>query len=780
MPAPELLSPAGNLAALKAALSNGADAVYLGPSSFGARSAAAFSDQDLAEALKTAHLYGKRVYVTVNTLVKEQEVSRLRALLRLVDSLRADAVIVQDIGVLSLAREEFPELPVHASTQMGVHNASGADFLRGLGVSRVVAARECSLKTLSSIAATGMETEVFVHGAMCASVSGQCQMSALIGGRSGNRGSCAQPCRLQYLYRGVPGAWLSPRDLCAIELLPALIAAGVASFKIEGRLKRPEYVAVVTAAYRRAIDRAAAGESCARPEDLQALLQVFNRGGFTKGYAGGQGDADIINEKRVSHDGLPIGRIISCRTIGASFLSALSLLSALKNGDGLQIRGAAEQDMVYSGPDRMPGEQALIRHRWAADPGDQVFRLDDEDQLSRARRSFEACPSPVMLDAVLMAAPGRDSTLTFSDGTVSAGAQGDPAAPARSAPLTMENALSCIRKTGGTPYALRSLRFVSDVPVFLPLSSLNSLRREALEAFGAAKAAAYRRRQAPPWTAPAKSVPVSADAPPQLYVRSAEIGKLDGFVQAGADVFLYAPMDYTGLERSCAALRRQDALCLPRQCTDATLRMLWKTAVAFGLRVVAENIGQLNFSWPRDIIGGEGLPVWNARAALFLSQSGCSSAVLSRESSRQEVEALVNGGLPVRLILPAYGRAEVMFLNHCPERVLRGLHGLRDVCSLCREGKGTRGGSVADRLGCVYPLSPIRLPEGCLNVLLHHSPRHLSGSAPGMSLLLHFTTEDSESSLRLTRHYAALMKKEAVPADVCVPMYKGRFGKGVS
>ena len=209
----ELLSPAGDPASFQAALQAGADAVYLGAQAFGARAGAGFSPDELKAALETAHLRGRKVYVTVNTLVKESEFEALKDQLRLLDELRADAVLVQDLGVLRCIKRELPQLPVHASTQMSIHNAFGARFLLSQGVTRTVLARECGLDTIRAVAHTGIQTEVFVHGALCVAVSGQCLMSSQIGGRSGNRGRCAAPPALGYAYRGKTGNWLSPRDL---------------------------------------------------------------------------------------------------------------------------------------------------------------------------------------------------------------------------------------------------------------------------------------------------------------------------------------------------------------------------------------------------------------------------------------------------------------------------------------------------------------------------------------------------------------------------------------
>ena len=292
---PELLAPAGGLEALKAAVSAGADAVYLGAAAFGARAAVGFSSDELKAAIRFAHLHSRKIYVTVNTLVKDGELPTLRDALRTLRDLYADAVLIQDLGVLRLCREEFPELTLHASTQMSLHTPEGVRWAARNGISHVVLNREATMDDIRAAVRTGVEIEVFAHGALCVCVSGQCALSSSLGERSGNRGRCAQPCRLPYRYRGSELAWLSPADLCTLPILPALAGAGIASLKLEGRLKRPEYVYIVTDVYRRALDRLNTGDGTADPEDADALRQIFCRGRFTGGYAAGGQDADILN-----------------------------------------------------------------------------------------------------------------------------------------------------------------------------------------------------------------------------------------------------------------------------------------------------------------------------------------------------------------------------------------------------------------------------------------------------------------------------------------------------
>ncbi len=311
----ELLSPAGNLTTFQAVIQAGADAVYFGGSSFGARAYAEnFSKEEVLLAIDFAHIHGKKAYMTVNTLLKEEEMEE-----RLYDYLLPfyeqglDGVIVQDFGVLSFVRCHFPKLSVHASTQMTVTGALGARFLAAQGVSRVVTARELSLSEIEEIhSKTGVEIECFVHGALCYCYSGQCLFSSLIGGRSGNRGRCAQPCRLPYTcldknrksINKNPVYPLSPKDLCTIDRLPDMAEHGVFSFKIEGRMKQAEYAAGVTSIYRKYMDlylKYGKDSYQVSPLDQKMLFDLGNRSGFTEGYLNQWNGADMLTINMPSH-----------------------------------------------------------------------------------------------------------------------------------------------------------------------------------------------------------------------------------------------------------------------------------------------------------------------------------------------------------------------------------------------------------------------------------------------------------------------------------------------
>lgn len=313
----ELLSPAGDFECVKAAVQNGADAIYLGASSFSARASAAnFSLAELKEVINYAHIRNVKVHLALNTLIKNNEFSEAISIAEKAYELGIDAIIVQDLGLATTLINSFPKLPIHASTQMTIHNLSGVQALERLGIQRVVLARELSLPEIEYICRnTNVEIETFIHGALCIGYSGQCLFSSMVGGRSANRGKCAQACRLPYQLlqdKNIidSGYLLSPRDLCGLEFLPSLIEAGVKSFKIEGRLKSPEYVAVATRIYRKYIDLYFSSNPYEiNLKDKKDLLQVFNRGNFSSGHLDRKANLDLVFKEKQNNMGIYIGNV---------------------------------------------------------------------------------------------------------------------------------------------------------------------------------------------------------------------------------------------------------------------------------------------------------------------------------------------------------------------------------------------------------------------------------------------------------------------------------------
>ncbi len=772
----ELLAPAGNREALERADAAGADAVYLGYAAFSARAGAGnFDRRELEEAVRYAHLRHMRVYVTVNTLVKDAELEAVTEVLRLLRDLRADAVLVQDPGVLRIARRQFPGLTVHASTQMAIHNRTGVLWCEKQGIRRVVLARECGLREIRRCADTGMEIEVFAHGAQCVAVSGLCLFSSMLGERSGNRGRCAQPCRMEYTYRGRRGAWLSPRDICLRDGLDRLREAGAVSVKLEGRLKRPEYVAVVTESYRKGLDSLARGAfEKADAKEKEGLLQIFNRGGFMDGYALGCEDAGVICPETVNHQGIRTG----CVAGADGKLARVKLEKDLRDGDGLALRGTrGETGMVYAGPDRQAGETAILRLREGTEvrTGDAVFRLTDAAQ-NAAAKALKGRTVPANL--FLRAMPGEALTLTVSDGESTVTAAGETVATARTRAATEEELARNLARTGDTVFACREIR-VETEGAFVPVSQVNAIRREALSALAEARIRAFEketetgrgRMEVPSFAASAPNRNDNEGIPLQLaYVRTAE--QAEAAREAGLTV-VRCPEDYRAeaMDALRAGWHPGDWLALPDVCEEDTLQALrrWteKNRDMLG-GVVLGSVGQLGADWPVPYGAGPGIPVMNRQAAILLSGEGCRFVTASQELTGQELKTLFSSErlkeeseetATVPIMTVVYGRARLMLLHHCPARTALGLsRGHRD-CRMCDEGHpdALAGQALEDRKGYRFPLLRQRLPEGCLVQLMNALPTDVINPESidrTSAKALMFSTEGREETEEILRAFS--------------------------
>ena len=420
----EVLAPAGSYESMRAAFNAGADAVYIGGRQFGARAYADnTTDDELLSAIYYAHLHGKQLYLTVNTLIKDREMEELYRWMKPLYEAGLDAAIVQDMGVFKLFRAEFPDLDIHASTQMTVTGPDGARLLKELGAVRVVPARELTVAELKEIYdATGMEVEAFIHGALCYGYSGQCLLSSLIGGRSGNRGRCAQACRLPFtawkentvINRKDEPYLISLKDLCGLDMLPAMLDAGVYSLKIEGRMKSPQYTAGVSSIYRKYVDRyleVGTEGYFVDDADRHILKDLFDRGGTTDGY--------------------------------------------LRGKTGRQMLTLKEK------PDRKMVNEAL-------------FRQIEADYLGEAK------PIPVSGTAVLITGSPACLTITKEDGTT-ATVEGAVVEPALKQPISKDTVEKQLKKTGGSGYQWTDLDIITDDSGFLPVQELNRLRRDGFQ-----------------------------------------------------------------------------------------------------------------------------------------------------------------------------------------------------------------------------------------------------------------------------------------------------------
>ena len=511
----EILAPAGSMECLKAAIAAGADAVYTGGALFGARAYAHnLTEEELLEAIDYVHLHGRRLYLTVNTLIKDREMEK-----QMYDYLLPyyrqglDAVIVQDIGLFRFIRKHFPDLPIHASTQMTLTGVDGAKFLEKEGAQRIVTSRELSMAEVKKIAdETELEIESFVHGALCYCYSGQCLFSSFIGGRSGNRGQCAQPCRLLYRTPEAkrPQYLLSLKDICTLELIPEMIESGIYSFKIEGRMKKPEYAAAVAFQYRKYADlylkyyeECPAEEDPAayamkkyrvREEDRQMLLDLYNRGGFHTGYYHTQNGREMISLNRPNHAGVPAVKVLAKkgRNVTAKALTDLYPQDIIE----LPMRKGREKADNYTCKDAVRKGMNVQIPVFADTPfkRDEIWmRTRNSTLIDTLREEFVNGKIKERICGTFRLYPQEKATLTVKCRDAEITVAGEKAQEALNQPMSRERIEKQLRKTGNTEFEFSFLKAEIGEKVFLPMQSLNELRREALETLEKVICEKYRR-----------------------------------------------------------------------------------------------------------------------------------------------------------------------------------------------------------------------------------------------------------------------------------------------
>ena len=490
----ELLAPAGNMDALKAAIQGGCDAVYIGGAHFGARAFSKnFNYEELVLAIKYAHLYGVKVYVTVNTLIYDNEVSDFLKYIEFIHKNNVDAVLIQDLGMFDLLRKTFPNLELHASTQMHIHNLDGVKLMESLGMKRIVLARETSIHDIRNIINNcKAEIEVFVHGALCISYSGQCLMSSLIGGRSGNRGTCAGSCRLKYDVidsnnqklnkNNYP---LSTKDLNSLEHIGELIDAGVNSLKIEGRMKSKEYVYKVVSIYRKAIDSYYKnGKVVIDDNDLLELKKIFNRN-YTKGFLNNTDNNDIINDYRPNHMGVPVGKIVGYKNGSA----LIKLKDDVTIGSGLRVIsgngdvGITVNDFYINNKlvkVAKAGDTITIKVNAPVKVNDMVVITLDSKLTEKIDNIIDSNLRSVLISGKFTAKYGDNCVLILDDGVNKVSVKGNIVNKAVNNPTSKDDIVSKLNKLGDTVYKYEKLDIDIDDNIFIPLKEINELRRQAI------------------------------------------------------------------------------------------------------------------------------------------------------------------------------------------------------------------------------------------------------------------------------------------------------------
>lgn len=522
----EILAPAGSYESMKAAMNAGCDAVYIGGSRFGARAYADNPDEDtLLNAIDEAHLRKKKLYLTVNTLIKEKEMQEsLYNFLEKYYLAGLDAVIVQDVGVMHFIHRHFPGLPIHASTQTTVTMARGADLLKRMGVTRLVTARELSFDEIKDIRDnTDLEIETFVHGALCYCYSGQCLMSSLIGGRSGNRGRCAQPCRMAYKFYSdgkmvstdKEPYLLSLKDINTVALIPDLIEAGVDSFKIEGRMKRPEYAAGVSYIYRKYVDLYFNGgkdrfyeflESREYKKDMLDLLDLYNRGGFSQGYGHTHNGKTMMSFSRPNHSGVNVGKVTGfekgqVKILLSEDVNAQDVLE-IRNDENEQVfeftvgESTPADNMLTVRAGFRPGKDREKNGRTVINRGYRVYRTKNNMLLNSIRERFIDRDEKQGITGILYAKEGERLKLELYFDNLSVTAYHNTVGLAKSQPMTADKLKASVDKLGNTFFYFKELKVEADGNIFVPVSWLNEIRRQAVSLLSEAVTGSYRRTKA--------------------------------------------------------------------------------------------------------------------------------------------------------------------------------------------------------------------------------------------------------------------------------------------
>lgn len=758
-PVPELLAPAGSLDAVRAALGNGADAIYLGVEKFNARDEGAqLSLDDLEQSCLLAHAYGARIYLTFNILFKPGELNdALHHLGRCIDR-GIDAAIVQDLGAVRLIQKVYPGLEIHGSTQMTVHDERGARVLRDLGCDRVVLARENTLDDIRTIrrAVPELVLESFVHGALCIAYSGQCYMSGMISERSANRGSCAQSCRKDYVLADAAshaeldrGYLISARDLGAWEHLADIADAGIHTLKVEGRKKKPEYVATVTHSYREFLDRLAAGDSRPpSPSEVQPLVQIFSRG-FTGGMYGGRAGRDYVTRAQPDNRGAVLGEVIGRERDEL----IVSVSQPIHSGDGLGFEhpeGPAKGNRGFGvWSVRTIGRQHG-KLRQAIQPAEDipagwtVVRSAEAALLARARESFASVPSTgaperTRVDITALGAAGEPLTLICRTAAGEATVKSATAlAPATRHGLDERRLRAQVGRLGETSFTLGDLD-VSGLAqdLFIPVSVLNDLRRDAVRILSEQLERDSRVRHETRDRAIAESVASVAQTDPHDVAAPrlvAEVWRLEDArlaAEAGADeisldVFLRHPMPPVARVRHLAAELAQRGVTL-RLRTPTIVRPADRKQVekwlALGMPLVSGHLGMVAELAEQgcDVVADYAVNVFNQHSAAEVFRLGARRIVLSVELTGDEMAQVAAPWEGRGFEVFAYGRPEGMTIEHCVLSAAfdREVATCRDLCVQKHPNV-----ELTDPAGYVFPVAT---DYACRNRLLHSRP--VDGSA---------------------------------------------------
>lgn len=764
----ELLAPAGSYDSVIAALNGGCNAIYIGGKSFNARAYADNpSDEQLKDIFDLCHLRGVKVFITINTLYKEKELNELINFINTMYEYGADGFIIQDLGIFTLLKENFPDIELHASTQMTIHSTDGAIEMEKMGFHRVVLSRELSLEEINDISRhINADIECFVHGALCVSYSGRCLMSSLIGGRSGNRGRCAQPCRMEYTLNKEnkpikTGYLLSPKDISTTEITEELINAGIYSFKVEGRMKSPEYVYQVISTYRKAIDN-----NYVEKSDLKNLAQVFNRGGSsTTGYYKDWAGNYMISSSPKS-SGLYVGKVIK----SLKNKTTIKLTQPLNCGDGIEIWNKREHTGCGISKEYNSGE--IITLNVSGELNAKVYKSFDKKLDDILKKSYKTLTRQSCVKASAYFEVNKPAILKLEYNGIRATVQGQPVLKAENKPITPELIKEKLSKTGNTPFIFDFDEIIVDKDTYMPVSQLNDLRRTACELLEKNITEYYRRNTV---DIQYKTVPVTKSntinytalvhTPQQfnevinfsvkrIYIELSQdnlefiLNNIEKAHNKNIEIFVALPKIYrNNLKKEYAPIIER----LENSNIDGYL---------------VRSIGSINTS--KKIMFDYSLNIFNTLTAHSLMKKG--EITLSPELTINELKPIAGAGTEII----AYGRLTLMTTHQCPI----GLYDSDKKGRFCSQKGNHTNYSLTDRKNANFPI--ITHCDSCTAFILNSAPICILSKIKELEELraeymrLEFTTESPQQVNSILRGY---VNKESISLNTDIT--NGHYFRGV-
>lgn len=766
----ELLAPAGSMESVYAAVQMGADAIYMGGSKFSARAYASnFDEENITLAVDYCHIYGVRVYVTLNTLAKDNELKEIMEYVGLLYSIGVDALLVQDTGLIYLIRNNFPDFELHASTQMTVHNGEAALFLKKIGFKRIVLSRELSLEEIDYISNTlNVETEVFIHGALCICYSGQCLMSSIIGGRSGNRGRCAQPCRLPYtlIDKGNNEEYkaylLSPKDICTLDSLKDIVKSGTSSLKIEGRMKRAEYVAGTVEIYRRALNNIYNNKIQKLDKDTKVLTQLFNREGFSKAYLYGNTGKDMMAYKVPKNSGIPIG--IASNDLTVTLLEDV----ALKDGVMFLEDGFTLSKLIKDGVDvevALKGDRVLLKPtKFKA--GDSLYKITDVQLMNKLAQSYsDKYRRKIGINLLIEFSVNKPLRISTNYLGRTFEMIGDLVQKAINKPLDKDRIIKSLSKTGDTPFIINEVTFESFEDGFMPMASLNLVRRELVESVQNFIIEKYKRENTNTQINYNKGLALQEDNKGIEVTREKDKIMPETLIVVSSDEQLRAATKMGFNNIAINPFMRGCTMDLNMKDVNTYIKVpnIIKGEFESVCEFIENNIGNIKgiitanlgiisrFNKRTMVIGDYKLNIFNSYAGDFYKEF-LTGTCISAELNAAEIKKIAyKSSLPLQIMV--YGKYELMASEYC---AIGSVFGNKSKNKTCLSNCSKESYTLKDRKGVEFSINTDRY---CRSYIYNNVPVNLIPNIEEIkknkisSFRLDFIEESYEETIEVLRNY---------------------------